>query len=248
VTGIADTHRPPWGLVFASVVAWAVLAAWSGSDLSPLLDHAYQPDAAADQLAAMAVFALGWGLMTLAMMAPAAAILVAAFRRVVAGHAHAAPLRAAVVTGFLGVWVATGCAFRAADRGVHAAVDAIPFLTARPELIPAMGLVIAGAFQFMPLKRRCLTACRSPAGFIYRGWGRRGAYRDALAIGAAFGASCVGCCWALMLVMFGVSMSSLAVMLGLAGVMAAERAGRIGDAVVHPVGVALVAAGVAVAV
>jgi|SRR5215216_3260456 len=241
---LADRRRDlPWALLLASAASWALLALWSDSELGRWLRHDYQPERAAAQLAAMTAYALGWTLMTLAMMAPAAAALLAAFGRVTGARA----LRLAVVCGFLGVWLVTGCAFRALDGAVHAAVERSALLSSRPELVAAAGLLVAGAFQFAPAKRRCLTACRSPRGFVYRRWGRGAPRRDALAIGASFGLSCVGCCWALMLVMFASSMSSFALMAALTGVMAAERARRIGDRVVRPVGAALVAAAILLA-
>ena len=237
----------PWALLLIAAASWALLALWSGSELGRWLRHDYQPERLGAQLVALAGFALGWTLMTLAMMAPAAGALLAAFARVAAHRPRPLALRLGVACGFLGVWVATGCAFRALDGGVHAAVDRSAWLSARPELVAAAGLLVAGAFQFAPAKRRCLTACRSPGSFVYRRWGRGRAGRDALVIGASFGLSCVGCCWALMLVMFASSMSSFPLMSALTGVMASERARRIGDRLVRPLGAALVAAAIVVA-
>jgi predicted metal-binding membrane protein len=61
-------------------------------------------------------------------------------------------------------------------------------------------LVLAGVYQFTAAKRACLTACRSPVEFITRHWkpGRRGALR----MGIGHGLYCLGCCWALMLLLF----------------------------------------------
>jgi predicted metal-binding membrane protein len=214
-----------------AALALVALLAWGASPYARYLDHAHQPGAAA----AIAVYLAGWLLMTAAMMLPTATGLVRAFDRVTGG---AAALRLALVAGFLGVWLLVGYAFRAGDVLVHAAVDAA---AAPPSLVGAAALALAGAYQFSPLKHRCLTACRSPRSFVLRGWtgGRRGV--DALRVGAAYGRSCAGCCWALMLVMFGVGAASLAWMLGLAAVMVAERFAparwRVGEAV----GVALLA-------
>jgi predicted metal-binding membrane protein len=86
------------------------------------------------------------------------------------------------------------------------------------------------------------------AGFVYRRWGAHGPWRDALGVGAAYGRSCVGCCWALMLVAFAVGMASLGWMLILAAITTAEKAGLAGPWLVRGAGAALVAAGLAVAV
>jgi predicted metal-binding membrane protein len=212
-------------------LALAALLAWGASPYARYLDHAHQPGAAT----AIAVYLAGWLLMTAAMMLPTATGLVRAFDRVTGGVVR---LRLALVAGFLGVWLLVGYAFRSADVLVHWAVDGF---AVRPSLVAAAALAVAGAYQFSGLKHRCLTACRSPRSFVLRGWtgGRPGV--DAVRIGAAYGRSCVGCCWALMLVMFGVGAASLAWMLALAAVMVAERFVpprlRLGEAV----GVALLA-------
>src|SRR5919108_5570510 len=175
----------PWALLLGSAASWALLAVWSDAELGRWLRHDYQPREPGAHVAAIAAYAVGWVLMTLAMMAPAAGALLAAFGRVAGARPRQTALRLAVAGGFVGVWLATGCAFRALDGGVHVAVERSAWLSARPELVAAAGLLVAGAFQFAPAKRRCLTACRSPRSFVYRRWGRGGAGGDALAIGAS---------------------------------------------------------------
>ncbi len=103
------------------------------------------------------------------------------------------------------------------DRGIHAAVDALPWLAEHPQLIIATTLRAAGLWQFSPLRDRCLEECRSPLGFVLNRWRGPSERREALAMGVAHGAFCVGCCWSLMLVMFGVGLGSLAAMLVLGG-------------------------------
>ncbi len=68
-------------------------------------------------------------------------------------------------------------------------------------------LALAGAFQFTPLKDACLDKCRHPGQFLMRYYerGAGGGFR----LGARHGVFCVGCCWALMLVMFAAGVASL---------------------------------------
>ena len=68
----------------------------------------------------------------------------------------------------------------------------------------AATLLVAGLWQFSPLRDRCLDECRSPLGFVLNRWRGTSERREALLMGIAHGAFCVGCCWSLMLVMFGV--------------------------------------------
>jgi predicted metal-binding membrane protein len=135
-------------------------------------------------------------------------------------------LQVHLVVGCLSTWLALGYAFRAVDTGVHAAVDAIEPLERRAELLGAAALFVAGAFQFTSVKSACLTVCRAPTSFLYRHWHGVHPAREALNVGAAYALSCVGCCWALMLVMFALGSASVAWMLGLGLVMAIEKGNR----------------------
>jgi len=131
------------------------------------------------------------------------------------------------------------------DGGVHQAVDVLPWLATRPWLVGAVTLGLAGAFQFSALKDRCLTECRHPAAYLLRHY-RRGP-RNTFRLGWGHGLYCLGCCWALMLVMFAVGVSDLRWMAALAGLMAYEKLGRRGPAVAAAAGVAALALAVLVA-
>ena len=101
-------------------------------------------------------------------------------------------------------------------------MDSWPWLAAHDWLIGATTFAVAGVFQFTPLKERCLRQCRSPFGFFVRYY-RKGV-GAAWQLGLRHGIFCLGCCWALMLVMFGIGVTSLAWMAALAGVMVIEKA------------------------
>jgi predicted metal-binding membrane protein len=194
------------------------------------------------------LFVAGWAVMVAAMMLPTTTALFGAFGKVAAGRALATVLHVLVVGGFVAVWVAVGWLFRAGDLVVHSVVARITWLDARPRLIGAAVLVLAGLFQFSALKYRCLAKCRSPRGFVVRLWSGRTAHADAVHIGARYGLSCVGCCWALMLVMFGLGAGNPAWMLTLGSVMAVEKYAPRARPLSHAAGAALVLVGLAVAV
>ena len=237
------------GTALAAIVAcaWLALLLWGASPYARYLGHGDAAAAAPAEALSVALFLTGWTLMIAAMMLPTASGLLQAFGQVVRRRADGRRLQVIVVAGFLVIWIAVGSAFQLADRGVHAAVEAIGWLQARPQLIAAIALIGAGAFEFTPLKHRCLTACRSPRGFIYRHWHGTRPEADALRIGMAYGTSCAGCCWALMALLFALGTASLVWMLAVGAVMAAEKLTRVGARLARPVGVALVAAGVVVA-
>ena len=112
-------------------------------------------------------------------------------------------------------------------------------------LAAAAILVVAGAYQLSPLALRCLRACRSPFGFLARGWtGRADVRRQAVRIGVAYGRSCLGCCAGLMAVLLVVGMANPGWMLALGAVMAVQKNAAWGARLAMASGCLLIAAGV----
>jgi predicted metal-binding membrane protein len=90
----------------------------------------------------------------------------------------------------------------------------------------AVLLAVAGVYQWTPLKRACLTACQSPLAFLIRRW-RSGAW-GAFRMGVEHGVSCVGCCWALMLLLFAGGVMNLTVIAALTAFVAFEKLAPVG--------------------
>jgi predicted metal-binding membrane protein len=109
-------------------------------------------------------------------------------------------------------------------------------------------LAVAGVFQFSPLKYRCLDKCRTPLSFVQQHWRGRNERRNAWLLGLHHGAFCVGCCWALMLLMFAVGTGSVGWMLAMGVVMAVEKNLPWGRWLSAPLGAALLAAAVVILV
>jgi predicted metal-binding membrane protein len=105
-------------------------------------------------------------------------------------------------------------------------------------------LLAAGAYQFSSLKQRCQSECVSPMTFFLRYW-REGLW-GGFKMGLRHGATCIGCCWALMLLAFVGGMVNAAFMALCALVMALEKFPTIGTKITRPLGIALVAAGISV--
>lgn len=246
----AATHLRPVGrdrviLTFAlSGVAAAALLALVLWERTPYGDYLHHDAPGAAPLLAAALFTGGWLLMIVAMMLPSSLPLVVLFAALVRRRERPYRLVALLLIGYLIVWTAFGLTAWVADRGVHAAADAVPWLGAHPGSILGGTLLIAGLWQFSPLRDRCLDECRSPLGFVMNRW--RGVHerREALVLGMAHGAFCVGCCWSLMLVMFGVGLGSLTLMLLLGGLTAIEKNLPIGRRLTRPIGAALILAAV----
>jgi predicted metal-binding membrane protein len=195
----------------------------------------------------VAVHALAWLTMITAMMLPTTLPLLGIFNRVTAARADAGALLARVIAGYAVAWLGFGLLAHGLDGALHLLAGKLDWLVARSELVGAAILVGAGAFQFSALKYRCLERCRTPFAFINERWHGRRPSREAFHIGFDHGVFCVGCCWALMLVMFVVGMGNLGWMLLLAAAMAAEKNLSWGRRLRTPIGLGLIAWGGALA-
>ena len=236
-----------WPVVIAlgglSLAAWLALWVWGQSADARFLHHDTTAAASAGG-ADGALFVVGWVVMIVAMMLPTSVPLIATFGTLVQRRRRPAQLVALVVVGYLVVWTGFGVVLYVADRVLHLAVDAVPWLAAHSALITAATLAVAGAYQFTPLKYQCLDECRSPLGFVIAHWNGQHERRESLRMGLVHGLFCVGCCWSLMLVMFAVGLGSLAWMLVLGLVMAIEKNASWGRRVSRPLGVVLILAAV----
>lgn len=221
-------------------LAWLSLWLWDRSPYGRYLDHGQIGEIGAGSvLLPIALYLTGWTLMTTAMMLPTALPLLDIFRRLSAPRPDRLQLLALVVSGYLAVWLGFGIAAHALDWVAHEIVERSSWLEANAWAIGAATLVTAGAFQFSRLKYRCLDKCRAPLSFVTEYWRGRDHRRHAFNLGMHHGLFCVGCCWALMLLMFAVGVGNVAWMLVIAAIMAAEKNLRWGRKLSAPIGIAL---------
>jgi predicted metal-binding membrane protein len=245
-------HRRVFTVVLGALVslAWAALWAWTSSPYGRYLEHgdwtATGPAAglcsavpAASLVVPMALYAAAWVLMTCAMMLPTTLPLFNVFDRLTAPRADRGVLLALLGLGYVAVWGAFGLAAHALHTLVLALLARVPALAFNGWAIGVAVIAAAGAFQFSRLKYRCLEKCRTPLSFVMTHWHGSAPRREAFRLGAAHGLFCVGCCWALMLLMFAFGMGSLGWMLVLAAVMALEKNVRWGRRLSSPLGVVL---------
>jgi predicted metal-binding membrane protein len=147
------------------------------------------------------------------------------------------------VLGYLAAWFAFGAVAAVLQLGLEQADLVTPVMgELRSEAVGGATLVGAGLFQLTPLKTACLTRCRSPLMFLMTRWrsGRGGAFL----MGLDHGLYCLGCCWALMLVMFVAGVMNLLWMAALTVLMALEKIVRRCELLARGAGAALVVAGV----
>lgn len=250
----SDGRRAVFRWLFGGLIAsaWLTLWLWSASPYARFLDHGAWADAGVfaalcrsipeGQLILPALlYTAAWALMIAAMMLPTTLPILEMFRRIVAGRVDRNRLVGLVVLGYLVAWLGFGLLAHALDLLLHAGAENIPWLAVRGWVVGAAVIGIAGLFQFSALKYRCLDKCHTPFGFIVERWHGQAPAREALRLGLDHGLFCIGCCWALMLLMFVVGMGSIGWMLALAGVMAAEKNLPGGKRVSAPLGAALIA-------
>jgi predicted metal-binding membrane protein len=190
-----------------------------------------------DPVLVLGVFAGAWLVMVTAMMLPTTVPMVRLHAVVTARVDDRVRVRTVFLAAYFAVWLAFAGVALLGDAGVHAVIERWGWLRDREGLVLAGALGLAGAVQFTPLTRRCLRVCRDPRGFLFQHY-RRGV-AAAWWLGVRHGASCVGCCWALMLVMFAIGAGNLWWMVALTAVMVAEKTTRWGPRLVAPVGVVL---------
>jgi predicted metal-binding membrane protein len=225
-------------LAFVIILAWAYLLAGAGVGMETM-------DMGGGQLMVMApewtlgyglVVFLMWAVMMVAMMLPSAApvtLLIAAIARK-RREAGGTPGMSTgpFVAGYLAVWFA----FAATATLLQWRLDAAGLLSETMALasmvVAGSVLVVAGIYQWTPLKQACLRHCRSPLQFLMHHW-QDGAL-GALASGARHGAFCFGCCWMLMVLLFVGGIMNLAWIGGIALLVLIEKTmpwgGRMGRA------------------
>jgi len=150
-----------------------------------------------------------WAIMMVAMMLPSAApvilLVLGMYRRRVEPQARLAA--AAFVAGYLVAWTAFSVAASAAQVALHRATLLAPDMRSSSSALSGAILILAGVYQWLPVKNRCLSHCQSPLGFLSQHW-REGTI-GGLLLGMRHGAFCVGCCWLLMALLFVVGVMNL---------------------------------------
>jgi predicted metal-binding membrane protein len=246
-------------LALLIVLAWAWLLAGSGTGMSmaAMTTFAFPPPAMPHMpmpwtFGYAAIMLAMWWVMMIAMMAPSAAPVVLLYgqayrhQQKLGKLAGRHPPLLVFLAGYLLAWL-----------GFSIAAVLLQFALERADLLHSMLmwstshtltavlLVIAGLYQFLPVKQACLVQCRSPAAVIAGNFepGRLGALR----LGLRHGASCVNCCWALMALLFAGGVMNLVWIAGLTAIVIAEKMLPHGRLVSQALGAVLVIAGLVVA-
>jgi len=196
-------------------------------------------------LSGVALVALMWGAMTLAMMLPSAAPMILTYAEISDTAARKGePIVSPFVLagGYTAAWFGFAAVATIAQLAFSRAALIDLNLAATSGLFSGAIFIAAGLYQFSALKHACLRQCQQPFPFFFANWSTttRGVFR----LGLRQGFYCVGCCWAMMLLMFAVGVMNVIWMAALGMVMTIEKIGS-GRRFSHVVGVVLIAAGIA---
>ena len=236
------------GLAGLTGLSWLYLASMSGGMHSAAMEaemHAAMgmPEMGAWGANTVVALFLMWAVMMVGMMVPSAApvmlLILTVYRR--RGGSDARISGALFVIGYLMIWVAFSAVATAGQVLLHRAALLTPEMSSRSTLVAGAILIIAGVYQWLPIKSACLTHCRSPLGFLTTHW-RDGA-RGALSMGLGHGWFCVGCCWTLMALLFVVGVMNLLWVALIAAFVLLEKLTPAGPVVGRVAGVLLIAWG-----
>jgi predicted metal-binding membrane protein len=262
---LAAAPMPPAGLAarprLVGALAIVVLAASGGTYLGLMVADAAQPGSLGGELFAalcradfaretspgrFALVLLMWGAMVLVMMVPTASPMVMTYAQIAdtaarKGERVASPL--VLIAGFTAVWLGFALAATLLQTALVAAALLDPSLRIAGGVLSGATFLAAGAYQFSALKHACLARCRQPFSFFFTNWTAQpiGVFR----LGLRQGVYCVGCCWAMMLVMVAVGVMNVAWMAALGMAMAIEKMGT-GLRFTRMIGAVLVTIGVVV--
>jgi predicted metal-binding membrane protein len=238
-------------IVLVTTLAWAYLihlsrqmsAASAGAAMAQMGMVMDRPWDARDLLLTWVM----WSVMMIGMMAPSATPVLLLFAGVHRGRGAPGVTPAVVLfaAGYLAVWLGFSLAAAMAQWGLHEAALLSPGMATTSRPIAGAVLIAAGAYQLTSVKTRCLANCQSPLGFLMSNW--RDGPVGALSMGVRHGVFCLGCCWAIMGVLFVVGVMNLAWVAVLTIFVLVEKISPTGARLARVGGVVLIVLGVVVA-
>jgi predicted metal-binding membrane protein len=231
-------------LILLPLVAWVWIVVMARDMYGPMTGASAWMMTAVWDIRHLALLWAMWAVMMAAMMLPSASPMLLLYggvaRRSAAGASAASRQIYAFAAGYLAVWALFSLGATALQRLLAMFLFASSMMEVTSPAVGAALLLIAGVYQLTPVKQACLRTCQSPLGFLASRWriGLTGAFR----MGVEHGALCVGCCWALMLLLFAGGVMNLFVIAALTALVAFEKLTPFGAASTRISGLLLIAA------
>lgn len=240
-----------WGCVMTLTglgwLALGLMAKGNGGTVGALAALC-RPAAGPLDIAAVALAASMWTAMVLAMMLPSAAPMILTYAEIAdtaarKNEAVVSPL--VLAAGYTAVWLGFAALAATTQLVLARAMPAAGGFASVSGPVSGAIFIAAGLYQFSTLKHACLSQCQTPFPFFFVNWTAKvsGVFR----LGLKQGLYCVGCCWAMMLVMLAAGVMNVVWMAGLGIVMTAEKLGT-GKRVSYAIGAAMILGGIGVAV
>lgn len=235
------------GLTAVITLAWVYLrqlaSSVMGMDINPM--EMSVPTTQAWRSGDILLTFLMWVVMMVAMMTPSATPMILVFAKVNRqrqGGQTPFPATIVFLLGYLMVWSSFSTGATLVQWGLHSAALLSPEIISLGPALGGMLLILAGAYQFTPLKRVCLSQCRTPLGFLMTEW--REGIRGALIMGVRHGLYCVGCCSMLMTLLFVAGVMNLLWVALVAGYVLVEKVVPAGQWVSRAIGLLMVGWGI----
>ena len=188
---------------------------------------------------------LMWSVMMIGMMTPSVAPMILIYARVARqASARGTPFAPSgwFALGYFLAWTGFALLATLLQWALEGALLLSPMTASAGPVLGGALLIVAGLYQWTPLKNACLSQCQSPLAFIQRHGGFRGRSGAALGLGLRHGGYCIGCCWALMVLLFVAGVMNLLWIAAIAALVLAEKLIR-GRLFQRLAGLALVLAG-----
>lgn len=243
-----DRYIVATALVVATSLAWAYIL-WlaagmkmTDNDMGAMMGMSVRPWAPTDFIFVLAM----WAVMMVGMMTPSAAPIILLYARVGRQAAHGQPFAATgwFAAGYLLVWVGFSLTATCAQWILERAILLTPMMTSTSNIFGGIVLITIGVYQWTPLKYACLAQCQAPLSFIQRHGGFRPEAFASLQVGARHGAYCVGCCWALMALLFVGGVMNVLWIAGITILVLLEKIIPAGRLIPRTAGIAFIATGI----
>jgi predicted metal-binding membrane protein len=224
-------HRTPAVvlMLLLPLVCWAWIVVMARDMYGPMTGASAWMMTSHWDLAHLLLLWAMWAVMMTAMMLPSASPFVLLYG--VVARRSSAPTAARdiylLAAGYLFVWTMFSLVATWLQRVLSGLLLVSPMMEAASASFGAALLFVAGVYQLTPLKSACLRVCRSPLGFLTSHWRAGGG--AAFRMGVRHGLYCVGCCWALMLLLFAGGVMNLTVIVALTALVAFEKLAPFGS-------------------
>jgi predicted metal-binding membrane protein len=232
------------GLLAILALSWSYLVT-TGAGMRSMLGEAEMhaamgmPEMQSWTRELVALFAM-WAVMMVGMMLPSAAplilLILGVYRRRDDRHTRLNSML--FVGGYLLAWAIFSLAAASGQIALHRAALLSADMAAKSGVLTAAILMITGIYQWLPIKSACLAHCRSPLNFLSEHW--REGLAGAVRMGFLHGVFCVGCCWALMTLLFVAGVMNLLWVAAIAAFVLVEKLSRQGMLLSRVAGVLLI--------